>query len=131
MTERIKAVLDAVTAKVLAYRSVDKGLAAKKTKRKVRCRMEWVSSIHDKATRARGFQARASMGNVFFEPGADLSEFLVFPAGKHDDEVDVAGLMGRVIDQAHPAMVPIAEKPKVRDLWGKQTTIGDKDWMVG
>ncbi len=28
-------ILDAVTAKVLAYRSVDKGLAAKKTKRKL------------------------------------------------------------------------------------------------
>ena len=35
MTERIKAILDAVTAKVLAYRPVDKGLAAKKTKRKL------------------------------------------------------------------------------------------------
>lgn len=36
MTERIKAILDAVTAKVLAYRPVDKGLAAKKTKRRLK-----------------------------------------------------------------------------------------------
>lgn len=35
MTERIKAVLDAVTAKVLAHRPVDKGLAATKKKRKL------------------------------------------------------------------------------------------------
>lgn len=35
MTERIKAILDVVTAKVLAYRPADKGLAAKKTKRKL------------------------------------------------------------------------------------------------
>lgn len=35
MTERIKAIVDAVTDKVLAYRPVDKGLAAKKTKRKI------------------------------------------------------------------------------------------------
>lgn len=111
-------------------KAVEPMLMKRMRERKIRCRMEWVSSIHDKATRARGFQARASMGNVFFEPGADLSEFLVFPAGKHDDEVDVAGMMGRVIDQAHPAMVPLAEKPKPRDLWGKQTTIGDKDWMT-
>ena len=34
MTERIKAIVDAVTDKVLAYRPVDKGLAAKKTKRR-------------------------------------------------------------------------------------------------
>ncbi|MGZ8343720.1 MAG: hypothetical protein ACXWUO_09005 [Allosphingosinicella sp.] len=36
MTERIKAVLDAVTDRVLAYRPVDKGLAAKKAARKLR-----------------------------------------------------------------------------------------------
>ena len=36
MTERIKAILDAVTDKVLAYRPVDKGLAAKKTARRLK-----------------------------------------------------------------------------------------------
>lgn len=35
MTEKIRSILDAVTAKVLAHRPVDKGLAAKKTKRKL------------------------------------------------------------------------------------------------
>jgi hypothetical protein len=35
MTKRIKAIVDAVTDKVLSYRPVDKGLAAKKTKRKL------------------------------------------------------------------------------------------------
>jgi hypothetical protein len=36
MTERIKAILDAVTDRVLAYRPVDKGLAAKKTARRLK-----------------------------------------------------------------------------------------------
>lgn len=36
MSEKIRAILDAVTEKVLAYRPVDKGLAAKKTKRKLK-----------------------------------------------------------------------------------------------
>ena len=36
MSEKIRAILDAVTARVLAYRPVDKGLAAKKTKRKLK-----------------------------------------------------------------------------------------------
>ena len=36
MSERIKAILDAVTEKVLAYRPVDKGLAAKKTTRRLK-----------------------------------------------------------------------------------------------
>jgi hypothetical protein len=35
MTEKIRAIIDAVTDKVLGYRPVDKGLAAKKTKRKI------------------------------------------------------------------------------------------------
>ena len=33
--ERLRAILDAVTDKVMSYRPVDKGLAAKKTKRKL------------------------------------------------------------------------------------------------
>jgi phage terminase large subunit-like protein len=49
-----------------------------------------------------------------------LSEFLVFPAGKHDDEVDTASLIGRAIDQAHPAIVRDT-RPKVkRDRWDRE-----------
>ncbi len=107
-------------------KAVEPMLLKRMRERKVRCRMEWVSSIHDKATRARGFQARASMGNVYFEPGADLSEFLVFPAGKHDDEVDVASLMGRVLDQVHPAIVKTADQAMPRDMWAtKDPTVSD------
>ena len=98
-------------------KAVEPMLLKRMRERKVRCRMEWVPSIHDKATRARGFQARASMGSVFFEPSADLSEFLVFPAGKHDDEVDAASLMGRVLDQVHPAIVAASDQAKPRDMW--------------
>lgn len=36
MTEKILQILDRVTAKVLAYRPVDKGLAAKKTARRLK-----------------------------------------------------------------------------------------------
>lgn len=82
------------------------------------CRVEWIPSIADKPTRARAFQSRLAMGQVFFEPAADLSEFLVFPAGKHDDEVDTASLMGMVIDQAHPAIVQVAkQKTGPGDRW--------------
>ena len=35
MSEAIKRIVDTVTDKVLGYRPVDKGLAAKKTKRKI------------------------------------------------------------------------------------------------
>ena len=110
-------------------KAVEPMLVRRMRERKVRCRMEWVASIHDKATRARGFQARASMGQVYFEPGADLSEFLSFPAGKHDDEVDVASLMGRVLDQVHPAIVRADTANKPRDMWATKDLV-EADWRV-
>lgn len=86
--------------------------------RRIWCRLEWLPSIHDKPTRARGFQARAAMGKVLFEPGADVSEYLAFPAGKNDDEVDASSLIGRALDMAHPAIVRIGDKPPRRkDRW--------------
>ena len=88
--------------------------------RKIFCRMEWLTSILDKATRARGIQARMAMGMVWFEPDADTSEFLAFPVGAHDDDVDNASLIGRALDDAHPAIVPAEHKPtNPPDLWGK------------
>lgn len=90
-------------------KAIDPMLQRRMLEREVFCRLEWLPSIHDKPTRARGFQARAAMGKVNFEPGADLGEFLSFPAGKHDDEVDVASLIGRALDMAHPAIVPVVE----------------------
>jgi predicted phage terminase large subunit-like protein len=98
---------------------------------KTYCRMEWLPSIHDKPTRARGFQARAAMGKVMVEPGADISEFLMFPAGKHDDEVDTASLMGRALDMAHPAIVPAIvndPNPKPGDYRPKRPTNTGSMW---
>jgi phage terminase large subunit-like protein len=100
-------------------KAIEPMLKRRMLERKVYCRMEWLPSIHDKPTRARGFQARAAMGKVRFEPGADIAEFLAFPAGKHDDEVDVASLIGRAIDMAHPAIVAAKPKEKPRDRWNK------------
>lgn len=97
-------------------KAVEPMLRRRMRERQVFCRLEWLSSIHDKPTRARSFQAMAASGRVHFEKGADLSEFLSFPAGKHDDEVDTASLIGRAIDQAHPAIVAAgAVLPKRRD----------------
>ncbi len=98
--------------------------------RSVHCRMEWIPSIHDKPTRARGFQARASMGMVSFEQGADLGEFLSFPAGKHDDEVDAASLMGLALDQVHGAIVPTIEKSKNPQDSFRRHAVGASAWKT-
>jgi predicted phage terminase large subunit-like protein len=92
-------------------KAIEPMLVRRMRERKVFCRLEWLPSIHDKPTRARGFQSRAAMGMVRFEPGADIAEFLAFPAGRHDDDVDTASLIGRALDEAHPAMLPPAERP--------------------
>ncbi len=111
-------------------KAVDPMLQRRMRERKVFCRMEWLPSINDKPTRARGFQARASMGGVYFEQGADIGEFLMFPAGKHDDDVDCASMIGRALDDAHPAVLPLATPPNnPPDLWGRKRT-PDNGWKT-
>lgn len=100
-------------------KAIEPMLRRRMLERKIFCRLEWLPSIHDKPTRARGFQARAAMGKVRFEPGADVSEYLSFPAGKHDDEVDVASLIGRALDMAHPAIIATKKPAGPRDRWDK------------
>lgn len=83
-------------------------LTRRMRERNVFCRMEWLASIADKPTRARGFQARASMGMVHL-PDTEyghkvLAQLLSFPNGKHDDLVDTCSAIGMALDQAHPAI---------------------------
>jgi predicted phage terminase large subunit-like protein len=67
----------------------------------------------DKATKAQSIQGMAAMGQVFIPEGPEgdaiIDQLVKFPAGKHDEEVDILGIMGRVIDMAHPALVPSEE----------------------
>lgn len=84
-------------------KAVEPALRRTMNDRHVHCALEWLPSVADKPTRARSFQALAASGKVYFEPGADLSEFLAFPAGRHDDDVDTASLIGRAVDQLQPA----------------------------
>ena len=110
-------------------RSVAPMLKRRMRERQVFCRMGWIPSHRDKPSRARGFQARASMGMVRFEPGADVGEFLQFPAGRHDDEVDAASLMGVALDKAHAPVGRPVVKPEVDDAdgWGSLGRRGRKD----
>jgi predicted phage terminase large subunit-like protein len=111
-------------------KAVEPMLRRRMRERNVHCRLEWLSSVHDKPTRARSFQAMAASGRVKFETGADLSEFLVFPAGKHDDEVDTASLIGRAIDQAHPAIVKSQPAKGPRDRWATDDKEDAASWKT-
>ena len=119
----------------MIQRAIEPMLRRRMIETQTRCRMEWLSSIHYKATRARGFQSRAAMGEVSLRDDDNgervLNQLLKFPAGKHDDAVDVCGLIGRALDMAHPAIVPI-ETPKAktfRDYRGASEGGGDS-WRV-
>lgn len=96
-------------------KSIEPALRRRMHEERVACRLEWLPSISDKPTRARGFQARAAMGQVHIPEGPEgdaiLDEYLRFPAGKHDDDVDNASLIGRALDMAHPAIVPPEDPP--------------------
>lgn len=112
-------------------KAVEPMIVRRMRERNTYCRLEWVPSLTDKPTRARGFQARAAMRTVWFEPGADLSEFLNFPTGKHDDEVDCAGMIGRALDEAHPAIRLIPKRNTTgADPWEPKDLDRGGDWKT-
>jgi predicted phage terminase large subunit-like protein len=115
-------------------KAIEPMLKRRMTETATRCRMEWLPSIHDKATRARAFQSRAAMGEVSLlddERGERvLKQLLSFPAGKHDDAVDVCSMMGLALDMAHPAIVPLST-PKAQAFSDYRAKAPDGDsWRV-
>ena len=101
-------------------KAIEPFLKRRMTERQTLCRLEWLPSIHDKVVRARPFQARAAMGNVFIRAHAPwkpelMSQLMRFPAGKYDDGVDVCSLIGRGLEHARPPAMPkpkAAQQPK-------------------
>jgi predicted phage terminase large subunit-like protein len=84
-------------------RAVEPFMLRRMTERKAFARIEWLPSIADKPTRCRAFQAVASMGKVFMPKRAAwkadlLGQLTRFPAGRHDDGVDVCSLIGRGLE---------------------------------
>lgn len=95
--------------------------------------MNWLPSIHDKPTRARGFQARAALKMVHVPVGQEgddwIDEMIRFPTGKNDDRVDTASLIGRAIDEAHPAISLKPPPPRVSDYGFKRHRKGGRSWV--
>lgn len=93
-------------------KAIEPFLLRRMNERRTLCRLEWAASISDKPTRARSIQALASMGKLFWPRSAEWKadvqgQMLRFPAGKHDDAVDVLSLIGRSLEFVKP--------PKVRE----------------
>lgn len=77
----------------------------------------------DKAVRAQSIRGRMAMSGLYLPrkaawvPGL-VSEMLGFPSGKHDDQVDMLGLVGQLMNKMVPGSVPSRSSEK-RDRWSK------------
>lgn len=102
--------------------------------RRIYCRTERLSPIHDKASRGRGFQGRAHAGLVVFPSGQEWAERVInqcvaFPGGAHDDAFDVMAWMGLALDQAHPAIARVGPKPAKRHDYDSKTVVPGR-WKI-
>jgi len=90
-------------------RAIESPLRRRMDERRIWVTIEWVNSIHDKATRARAFQSLSANGKVLFPntpwAGDVLDQLVRFPAGKYDDAVDACSLIGRAVDETIPAYI--------------------------
>lgn len=107
-------------------RAIEPFMVSRMTQRNAFCRIEWLSSVSDKATRARSIQGMASMRKVFFPKNAAwkgdvLSQMIRFPAGKHDDSVDVMSLIGRGLEYIR---TPSNTKPRAKQSYGSGSWMG-------
>ena len=102
-------------------RAVEPFMMKRMQERNAYVTLEWLPSIADKPARARSIQARASMGKVWLPKHAPwkadvLGQLLRFPAGKHDDAVDVFSLIGRGLDQM-VSTPTTAERTRAPQSW--------------
>ncbi|VVE10392.1 hypothetical protein PCO31010_02618 [Pandoraea commovens] len=93
----------------------------------------------NKQVKAQAFQGMASSGCVWIPEGPEgdeiIEQYVQFPTGKHDDEVDAGSLMGRALAEAHPAVVPVKEqRPIEKDRWerafSRNEGDGEESWKV-
>lgn len=91
----------------------------------------------DKSTKAQPFQAMEATNRVWIPEGPEgedvIEQYIKFPGGKNDDEVDAASVIGRALADAHPAVIPLAVKTAPIDRWDRafNATESDEDnWKV-
>lgn len=83
-------------------------------------------SVADKSMRAASFAARVQAGRVHIPETpwgeALIAQLCAFPGGRHDDKVDVCGLIGRALGELSEARPPSIERPAPKS--------GTFDWLI-
>lgn len=113
-------------------RAVEPYLIRRMEERQAYCRIEWLPSIADKPTRCRPFQALCSMGKARFPVAAPwkadlIGQLLRFPAGRHDDGVDVCSLFGRGLE--HVKAPRIRRETVAPRVMVPLSAGGGNDWL--
>jgi len=108
-------------------RSIEPILERRMLERRQFVSLEWLPSIADKGPRARAFEALSANRRVWF-PETEwaarvVDQLLRFPAGTHDDAVDVCSLAGRYINQMWQAQKPKEPAKSLEDVWNQPMTI--------
>lgn len=105
-------------------KAIEPFLRKRATQENIYSRFEWIARTKDKATMARAFQGMASMGKVHIPNTAWgdrlINQLVAFPAGEHDDAVDVCALIALALSEAHPAIEEIIQdSTNSQDRWDK------------
>lgn len=117
--------------KGVIQRAIEPLLNKRSQERKVYGHFDWVARTKDKAAMAQSFRARAASGKVYI-PFGDWGDRLInqlcaFPAGKHDDGVDVCALIGLVLDEIVGQGAPESKSEDRPDRWDRAFTDDDDD----
>lgn len=79
------------------------------------------------------------MGKVYFPHDAPWSadlqaELLMFPTGKHDDQVDALGMIGRMLDTMVGGRAPRVEDDRNKSKWNaafaRRQNEGENSWKT-
>ena len=84
----------------------------------------------DKPNKAGPYRAMASMGMVHLPVGSigddAIDEYVRFPAGKYDDQVDADGAIGRVISKAQSAFIPIIDQKQLEHDYDARESVASE-----
>ena len=127
----------------LIYKSIAPALRKAMLERRVYFGIEEMteSGLGDKTKKARGIQARAGIGKLWLPAPAgtdgytppdwlaDLDpELIMFPLGKHDDQVDVLSIVGRMLDDMVGRLSSNTGAPPPPDQYRKPASASNS-WM--
>lgn len=107
--------------------SVGPFLEKRMRERKVYFYRRQFPSVNDKPTRAQSIRGRTAMGKVYLPRNAPwatdlIAELMAFPNGRTDDQVDVLGTFGRMLDH----MVAGKPETKPKPIAGLESLTLDK-----